>query len=147
MTLLILAGLTACNDFELVPSESNVGGVDDLSVCILTADPGSVAFGEFTVADVTGPIEESVTLRNDGDGDCQIFGLQVSGVDLSQQDTAFGVTALGSVLIPPGGETTFVAWYLPETAAEDSAVAVIDSNDRWRVWPPAGGCGRGCECG
>ena len=129
MTLLILAGLTACNDFELVPSESNVGGVDDLSVCILTADPGSVAFGEFTVADVTGPIEESVTLRNDGDGDCQIFGLQVSGVDLSQQDTAFGVTALGSVLIPPGGETTFVAWYLPETAASDSAVAVIDSND------------------
>ncbi|MFT5587398.1 MAG: hypothetical protein ACI9VR_005007, partial [Cognaticolwellia sp.] len=29
MTLLILAGLTACNDFELVPGESNVGGVDD----------------------------------------------------------------------------------------------------------------------
>ena len=124
MTLLILAGLTACNEFELVPDETNVGGVDDLSVCVLTAEPGSVAFGEFTVAEVTAEIEETVLLRNDGDGDCQIFGL-----DLAEDDTAFGVTALGSVLIPPGGETTFVAWYLPETAANDSATAVVDSND------------------
>ncbi len=118
MTYLLLL---ACSDWELVPNTPPVTGITEDEVCVLSADPEMYDFGDSPVQEL--PLEASVRLLNDGGAPCQIQGLSLS------EGLRFEVGALGTVLIPPGQETTFRLEYLPQTAGLDIDTVLVDSND------------------
>ncbi len=128
--LLLTAGCGP--DYKLSP-DHDVDDLDpgdrepDISVDPELWDFGSLSAGETS----TVPIR----IVNDGDADLLITGISGPGAP-------YDVGAVDSVLVPPGGATTFDVSFFPDTAkqydAEVSSTAMTRPSPRWlflcRAW-------------
>lgn len=122
-TLLLLAGLVGCNEYNIDGDGKVVDGVDDGTAPDIVVDPGSVDFGQIAVDATDNPIE-TVTVTNAGDA-----ALQIRDLRLQDDNTPFSFTAIGVVLINPGESTTFTVSFDPSNSAPASTKVLIESND------------------
>jgi len=123
MRILPLLVLAACSEYDVVDKPDVLGGDDGSGDPDIEVTPGEIAFGEVSVDDAVEHVE-TVTVSNLGDDALQIFS-----VALDNSQAPFTVSAIGSVLVPPGGSTTFTVTYDPLTASPDEANVLIQSND------------------
>ena len=121
----VLLILAACQDYEIKGKDEIVGDVGDDGDPEITVTPTSIAFGTVEVGASSTQIE-TVTVKNEGEAALQIHGLELEDDSLG---SVYTISAIGSVLIPPGGETYFTVTFEPLTAVEYSTRVLIDSND------------------
>ena len=122
MSLMLLVGL-GCSDITLKSLDDPPDpGLGDRAP-VLRTDPTEIDFGMLQVGD-RDSMTVPVRVFNDGDAD-----LLIADISLSEVDAPYDLGRLGSVLIPPGGESEFTVTFTPETAVESAASVWIDSND------------------
>src|SRR5687767_9595355 len=105
--LLLLPLLAACVDYEITGSDKLITGNETEGAPDIEVDPLSIAFGEVDVGSGVATIE-TVTVRNVGDASLEIHGLELENGDLA---SVYSISAIGAVLVPPGGSTTFTVTF------------------------------------
>jgi hypothetical protein len=113
----------ACTEYQV--HEDN-GGIDDLNnddFPNIIVDPILLDFGGVEVMDEIEHVQV-VTVSNDGDDD-----LEIQNIELQDPGAPFDISAISSVVVPPGNSAQFEVIYDPETAVEDHTYVLIDSND------------------
>lgn len=124
-TIFLSLLLAACNDYEIQGGDKPITGADDGTAPDIQLDPTSIAFGQVAVGSGLATIE-TVTVSNLGDDALEIRDMWLENPDYG---AVYTVSAIGSVLVPPGGSTAFTVTYEPLTAIEYSTRVLIDSND------------------
>lgn len=115
--------LAACSEYNINSDPSKVNddiaeGEPDIEVT-----PAKIDFGQLDVG--TGATAtEVVTVKNVGTGP-----LNIEDLSLEDATAPFEFSAIGSILIPPDGSTTFTVTFTPITAEETSTKVLIASND------------------
>lgn len=117
-----VTGLAGCNDYKI--NAKGGAAIDDVEdgVPDISVTPEKIEFGQVNVGDA--PKIETVTVRNDGDA-----ALQIESLALEDETKPYDISAIGSVLIPPGTSTTFTVTYEAETSRKDDTKVLIGSND------------------
>lgn len=111
--------LLACSEYEVKgETPTHEAPVDPGPEIEVT--PTRIDFGAFPVGASSDPA--TVTVRNVGEGSLH---LNVPTVDAG----AFSVTALGSVVLEPGAETTFAVTYLAEAPGVTTGTVTVISDD------------------
>lgn len=120
-----LAMLTAvgCIDFEISDNKDPVNPLDGPPPCI-EVNPGELQFSDVEVA-AADSLTEVVTVSNSCDGDLEIRQLSLK----NDEDGAYTIGAIGSILIPKDGSTEFTVTFSPKTAQAYPDKVLIDSND------------------
>jgi hypothetical protein len=121
MGLLLLLSLIGCNEYGIVEDPNNIGAIDDLKEPDILVTPLSVDFGRI---DATTSLTETVVVQNVGEGELHIFN-----IDLDSSNGVYDIGAIGSVLVPPEGTTTFLVTFDPITASQENNKIFIDSDD------------------
>lgn len=121
----ILLLLAACTDYEIKRNDDVINDVTDDGDPDIVVEPGSITFGAIAVGSDTSAIQ-MVTVRNEG-----TESLQITGVALEDEalEAVYTLSAITTVLVPPGGETYFNVTFEPLTAVEYATNVLIDSND------------------
>ena len=112
--LLLLSVLAACNDYEIKGTDELIQGNETTGEPDIVVTPDLIAFGQVGVNTGIASIE-TVTVSNEGTEALEIHGLTLENPELA---SVYTVSAIGSVLVPPGGSTTFTVAYEPLTAIE-----------------------------
>jgi len=86
-------------------------------------DPSALDFGALDAAQGQ-EHSEIVTVQNLGDADLTLFAVQ-----LADPTGPYTVSAIGSLLLEPGGQTTFLVTYRPAESAVHTGRILLDSND------------------
>ncbi len=120
MTLL---ALLACTDYNISGTTDATDQLTDDRVPDIDVTPMEINFGALDVGEAA-QATEIVTITNNGEGD-----LHLTSIVLNDTDTPYDVMPVGSVLVPPGGSTTFGVIFAPETAQTYPASVFIDSDD------------------
>ncbi len=118
-----LLALAACSENSLVTKDGTIDDVDDSSAPDIVVSPESHDFDALSVDGVTTQTQE-FTITNEGDA-----SLQLTSVELDDPNAPFSLSALGTVLVEPGGSTAFSVTFQPITAEEVSATVFVQSND------------------
>lgn len=118
-----LFALAACSENTLVTKDGTIDDVDDSSAPDIVVTPESHDFSSLAVDGVTTATQE-FTVANEGDA-----SLQITSVELDDPNAPFTLSALGSVLVEPGGTTAFSVTFQPLTAEPVSATVYVSSND------------------
>ena len=119
--LLALSPLIGCNEYGIVEDPDNIGTIkDDLEPDILVT-PISVDFGRI---EAEKSVTEVISVQNVGEGDLHILDIQ-----LSSPNDIYDIGAIGSILVPPDGVTSFTITFDPITAALENNSILIDSDD------------------
>ncbi len=123
----LLALLLACvsgKDGDTAPVDTG-GDTDTAADCPPTVsvtpqriDLGEVRIGEFTI--------ETVTVANTG---CEALEIHGVSLDPPEANDVITISAIGSVLLPPGGSTTFTVRFDPLEPVSTTADVVIETND------------------
>ncbi|MCB9744107.1 MAG: choice-of-anchor D domain-containing protein [Alphaproteobacteria bacterium] len=121
--LFALFATVGCTEYVVDEVKNDQGEIEDNAQPDIEVDPVEINFGQLAVGD-GGSISEVVTVSNVGDGELHIFNLE-----LDDPSAPFTVGAIESVLVPPGQATTFIVTFSPETAANNSATVLINSDD------------------
>lgn len=117
--LLLLIGCPPGDKAADTAGGDSGGGVDSACAAVIEVSPMAIDFGYVDVGD---ELIEVVTLTNMGCGALQLSDIQGSGA-------AFSISAVGSVLIPPGSSTTFTVTFAPTDATTHTGTVTIESND------------------
>lgn len=121
--LLPILLIAACNDYKVTDVDPPPDQIIDAKEPCLVLDPARVEFVSSRVAQ--DPAQDAVvTVRNDCEGDLEIYGLA-----LDADAEAFSLGRLGAVLLSQGESTTFDVRFDPQTAREWSSRALLDTND------------------
>lgn len=121
----LLSLLIGCTDYDIIKQGDIIGNPNDGAVPNIVVSPTWVDFGTNDAA--AGIVKlEIITIENEGDASLQIYDLSFS--DAADED-AFDISSIGSVLVSPGGSTTFVVSYEAHTAESRTAEVLIESND------------------
>lgn len=123
--LIPLALITAagCIDFELTDNKDPVDPLDGPPPCI-EVNPSDVQFADLEVG-VADEVSEVVTVSNSCEGDLEIRQLGLKNDD----DGAYTIGAIGSILVPQNSSTEFTVTFSPKTAQSYPDKILIDSND------------------
>lgn len=119
----LVFALAACSDYNISRDPSKINdevteGDPDIEV-----NPVSVDFGSLDVG--TGATKaEIITVTNVGTA-----ALNIEELALRDTNVPYEVSAIGSILIPPDGTTTFTVTFTPITAEESNTKVLIASND------------------
>lgn len=116
-----LIGLVGCNEYGIVEDPDNIGVIDDNLVPDIEVDPASIAFGQ---VEAGLSVTEVVNVYNNGEGD-----LHILDIVLDDPEAPYDIGAIGSILVPPGSSTNFSVTFNPETAMNNNAKVLIDSDD------------------
>lgn len=109
MLLLLLGCAIEQRSFATDTAEDTDTAADTTCVGVPAISPGALAFGD---VDVGALVEQTVTVSNSGCGN-----LELRGLALEAGEASFSLSSLGSVLLPPGGNTTFTAGFTPLAAS------------------------------
>jgi hypothetical protein len=112
-----------CSDYEVVQDSKYQDYAGNSGEPDIAVDPTAIDFGSSAVDDAV-EISEAITVTNEGDED-----LHISGVSLLDDDTAFTVGAISSVLIQPGNAAQLTVTFTPESANTSTDVLLIESDD------------------
>ena len=113
LLLLALSPLVACNEYGIVEDPDNIGTIKDGLEPDVLVTPASVDFGRI---DAENSVTEVISVQNVGEGDLHILDLQLS----DDANGVYDIGAIGSILIPPDGTTSFTITFDPITAALDA---------------------------
>ncbi len=115
--------LVACQEYSVNDAKDVLVGDDTNGEPDIDVNPTEIAFGQVMVNDEIAHTE-TVTLTNVGDAPLELY-------DLSLEDPTkpFTLSALGSVLVPPGQSTSFTVTYEPRTAEASEVDILVHSND------------------
>lgn len=122
-SLLLMIAAFGCSDYTVNTSDKVHGadvaeGDPDIEVT-----PKKIDFGSLLVAEAQ-TASEVVTIKNVGTGNLNLDGLRLEDTTMPYQ-----ISAIGSVLVPPDGSTTFTVTFTPTTSQEYNTKVLIDSND------------------
>lgn len=120
---LFLFLMTGCTEYNVVEGKDVIGDDAGSGEPDIEVTPVEVMFGPVQVDDTVAHVE-TVTVSNVGDGALEIYSLA-----LENTEAPFQLSAIGSVLVPPGQSTTFTVTYDPLTSQPDETNALIQSND------------------
>jgi len=110
-----------CNEYGIVEDPNNVGPIDGALAPDIAVDPIQIAFGQINAGLES---TEVVNVFNYGEGD-----LHILGIELANMDAPYDIGAIGSILVPPNGSTSFTVTFRPETAMNSTSSLLIDSDD------------------
>lgn len=120
--MIALLLVPACIDYALEGSEPDPpAGTEITGAPVVGVTPQTVDFGEAQVGEQP---SETVTVANLGDADLVLLGLS-----LVDPAGPFTLTALGTDLLPPGTETTFVVTWDVDDFGPVSGEILLDSDD------------------
>ncbi len=126
-SLLLSLAAIGCSEYEIsAGGKVNDADVED-GVPDIEVDPLKIDFGDVSVGDGI-PVSEVVTIYNVSDTETGA-SLNINDVRLADESMPYEISALGSVLVPPGGQTTFTVTFAPITALEYNTKVLVDSND------------------
>jgi hypothetical protein len=125
ITFLALMYLGGCQDYEIKGNDDVIDGAEEEGAPDIQVNPELIDFGRVD-ATVGEAAISTVTISNEGDA-----ALQIHDISLENPADAdvFSYSTIGTVLIPPGGNTSFAVTYEAYTAEERRARIIIDSND------------------
>lgn len=118
----LLVSLFGCSENALINTDKGITDVDAGKAPDIEVSPPELNFGELAVGEPS--VSQTVTVSNVGDASLQIFD-----VSLEDATMPYTVSALGSVLIPPGDATTFTVTFAPTTSEEWITNVLVSSND------------------
>ncbi len=118
-----LLALVACSENTLVTKDGTIDDVNDDAAPDIVVTPESHDFSALSVDGVTTETKE-FSVTNEGDA-----SLQITDVELDDANAPFTISAIGSVLVEPGGTTAFSVTFQPVTAEAVSATVYVNSND------------------
>lgn len=121
--LLPLPLLLACQEYSVVQGKDVLVGDENTGEPDIEVSPPEIAFGQVAVNDTVAHVE-TVTVTNVGDGALELYGLA-----LENTEAPFTLSAIGSVLVPPGQSTSFTVTYEPRTAEASETNVLVQSND------------------
>jgi len=122
LLLLALSPLAACNEYGIVEDPDNIGTIKDGLEPDILVTPASVDFGRI---DAENSVTEIISVQNVGEGDLHILDIQLS----DDANGVYDIGAIGSILVPPDGTTSFAITFDPITAALENNSILIDSDD------------------
>lgn len=123
LPVLPLALLVACQEYSVNEGKDVLQGDDLSGEPDIEVAPPEVAFGQVSVGDTVAHVQ-TVTVSNIGDA-----ALEINSLALEDTNAPFQISAIGSVLIPPGQSTTFTVTYTPLTAEASETNVLVQSND------------------
>ena len=121
LLLLALSPFVACNEYGIVEDPDNIGTIKDGLEPDILVTPISVNFGRI---DAENSVTEVISVQNVGEGDLHILDVQ-----LDSPSNVYDIGAIGSILVPPDGTTSFTITFDPVTAQQESSNILIDSDD------------------
>lgn len=123
-TLLLTLLLGACqSENEIITKDDVVGDVDDGTEPDINVDPVLVQFGQVPVEDTVAHIE-TILIQNIGEATLELYDIA-----LEDPSAPYSVSAVGSVVVPPGGQTEFTVTFDPWAAEAADTKVLIESND------------------
>lgn len=122
-SLVFLLALVGCSENTLVSNDKPIDDVEGGEGPDIEVTPTAITFEAVEVGSASSQAE-TVTVKNVGDESLSIYSLAL-------QDTTapYTVSAIGSVLLEPGAETTFTVTFQPITSGPTATNVLIDSND------------------
>jgi len=121
LLLLALSPFLACQEYGIIEDPDNIGTIKDGLIPDILVTPASIDFGRI---DAENSLTEIVTIQNVGEGD-----LHIINIELDSSDNVYDIGAIGSILVPPDGITSFVVTFDPITASQETNNIFIDSDD------------------
>ena len=120
---ILVLSLVACSEYNITQDPNKVTDEVEEGDPDIEVTPETVDFGELDVG--TGATRaEIVTVTNVGTA-----ALNIEDLSLENPTAPYEVSAIGSILIPPDGSTTFTVTFTPITAEESNTKVLIASND------------------
>ncbi len=116
----------ACQEYEINEKTDSQSEITDDGQPDIDVNPLEVDFGDVLAYETGAPPAteiETITVRNTGVNDLHISKVWVDNT------STFTVSAISSSLIPPDGSAEFNISYTPFTAAIDSGIVFIESDD------------------
>ncbi len=118
---------TACSEYSVtktteVNKDEPLDGDPDILV-----DPEKINFGDLEVGEGA-TLVETVTISNVST-ETEGGTLNIDDLRLADDSMPYEISALGSILLPPGASTTFTVTFSPLSAEEYITSILIDSND------------------
>ena len=123
MMPLALMTAVGCIDFEISDKQEPVDPLDGPPPCI-QVDPGEIEFNDLEVG-AAESATEIVTVSNTCEGPLEILQVALK----NDEDGAYTIGAIGSILIPQNGSTEFTVTFAPKTSQAYPDKVLIDSND------------------
>lgn len=123
LSLLPLGFLLACTEYSVEKGKDVLLGDQNNGEPDIEVTPPEIAFKQVSVGDSVAHVE-TVTVSNVGDAPLEIYSIA-----LEDPTQPFTVSAIGSVLVPPGQSTTFTVTYNPLTAESSETNVLVQSND------------------
>ena len=121
LLLLALSPFVACNEYGIIEDPDNIGTIKEGLEPDILVTPMSVDFGRMSAENSA---TEVISVQNVGEGDLHILDIQ-----LDSPNSVYDIGAVGSILVPPDGTTSFTITFNPVTAHQESNNILIDSDD------------------
>ena len=121
LLLLALSPFVACNEYGIIEDPDNIGTIKEGLEPDILVTPMSVDFGRMNAENSA---TEVISVQNVGEGDLHILDIQ-----LDSPNSVYDIGAVGSILVPPDGATSFTITFNPVTAHQESNNILIDSDD------------------
>jgi hypothetical protein len=121
LLLLALSPFVACNEYGIIEDPDNIGTIKEGLEPDILVTPMSVDFGRMNAENSA---TEVISVQNVGEGDLHILDIQ-----LDSPNSVYDIGAVGSILVPPDGTTSFTITFNPVTAHQESNNILIDSDD------------------
>jgi len=121
LLFLALSPFVACNEYGIIEDPDNIGAIQDGLEPDIIVTPVSVNFGRI---DAENSVTEVISVQNVGEGDLHILDVQLDSLS-----NVYDIGAIGSILVPPDGTTSFTITFDPVTAQQENGNILIDSDD------------------